>query len=107
MIGRSVLRSELPPSDCCWTAASLVLLSSQLGRIIVDAYGKTPMAHLTTVRAKRLARLFRETDLPIERAMREVGWHSRGQAAQLFRQAVGVTPARYRQVSRERPRAAG
>lgn len=84
-----------------WTlhdlAAAAHLSPSQLGRVFVDAYGKTPMTYLATVRAERLARLLRETDLPIEVAMREVGWNSRGHAARMFRQCVGVTPTRYRQ----------
>ena len=78
------------------------LSPSQLGRIFVDAYGKTPMTYLTTVRAEHLARLLRETDLPIEAAMREVGWCSRGHAARMFRHAVGVTPTRYRMMIRKR-----
>ncbi len=44
--------------------------------------------------------------MPIEEAMRQVGWHSRGHAARMFRQVVGVTPTRYRQMNRERPRGA-
>lgn len=88
-----------------WTlhelAAAVHLSPSQLGRVFVDAYGKTPMTYLMTLRAEHLARLLRETDLPIGIAMREVGWHSRGHAARLFRQCVGVTPARYRELSRE------
>lgn len=87
-----------------WTlpelAAAVYLSPSQLGRVFVEAYGKTPMTYLTTVRAESLARLLRETDLPIEQAMGEVGWYSRGHAARLFRQAVGITPAHYRQHSR-------
>lgn len=88
-----------------WTlrelAAAVHLSPSQLGRVLVEAYGKTPMTYLSTVRAERLARLLRETDLSIEAAMRQVGWHSRGHAARLFRQAVGVTPTRYRQLRRQ------
>lgn len=87
-----------------WTLgvlAGVVHLSpSQLGRVFVEAYGQTPMTYLTTLRAEHLARLLRETDLPIEQAMAEVGWHSRGHAARQFRQAVGLTPTRYRQRSR-------
>lgn len=86
-----------------WTlrelAAAVHLSPSQLGRVFVDAYGKTPMTYLSTLRAERLARLLRDTDLPVEAAMRQVGWHSRGHAARMFRQAVGVTPTRYRQLS--------
>jgi len=85
-----------------WTlqslAAAVHLSPSQLGRIFVAAYGRTPMTYLKAVRAERLTRLLRETDLPIEAAMREVGWNSRGHAARMFRQAVGVTPTRYREL---------
>ncbi|MDR5701799.1 AraC family transcriptional regulator [Agromyces aerolatus] len=89
-----------------WTLQRLAdavhLSSSQLGRVFVDAYGKSPMTYLMTMRAERLARLLRETDLPIEQAMRDVGWYSRGHAARMFRQAVGVTPTRYRALVRQR-----
>lgn len=88
-----------------WTLAELAaavhLSVAQLGRVFVDAYGQTPMTYLMTLRAEHLARLLRETDLPIETAMRKVGWHSRGHAARLFGQSVGVTPTRYRQLSRK------
>lgn len=81
-----------------WTldelAAQVHLSPSQLSRVFTDAYGKTPSAYLTMLRAERLARLLRETDLPIEAAMRQVGWRSRGHAAQQFRKYVGLTPAR-------------
>ncbi|WGP07831.1 helix-turn-helix transcriptional regulator [Bacillus subtilis] len=93
-----------------WTLQGLAeavhLSPSQLGRVFVEAYGKTPMTYLVTIRAQHLARLLRETDLPIEEVMRMVGWRSRGHAARIFRQAVGVTPMRYRQLVRERRRAA-
>ena len=98
------LLRDAPADD--WTlgrlAAAINLSPSQLGRIFVDAYGKTPMTYLTTVRAEHLARLLRETDLSIEAAMREVGWRSRGHAARMFRHAVGVTPTRYRLMIRQR-----
>ncbi|MGO3022188.1 MAG: helix-turn-helix transcriptional regulator [Brevibacterium sp.] len=89
-----------------WTLSGLAtavhLSPSQLGRIFVEAYGKTPMSYLATVRAEQLARLLRDTDLPVEAAMQQVGWYSRGHAARTFRQAVGVTPSRYRQLVRAR-----
>nr|WP_144795295.1 AraC family transcriptional regulator [Kocuria palustris] len=88
-----------------WTLRELAdavhLSPSQLGRVFTDAYGKTPMTYLTTLRAEHLGRLLRETDMPIEVAMREVGWYSRGHAARMFRQCVGVTPAHYRKLSRK------
>lgn len=88
-----------------WTlqdlASAVHLSPSQLGRVFVDAYGKTPMTYLSTVRAENLARLLRETDIAVEAAMRQVGWQSRGHASRIFREAVGVTPVRYRQLSRD------
>src|SRR5699024_183848 len=88
-----------------WTLQGLAeavhLSTSQLGRVFLDAYGKPPMTYLATVRAERLAQLLRQTDMPVEAAMREVGWHSRGHAARMFRRAVGVTPHRYRQLARQ------
>ena len=89
-----------------WTlhelAKAVHLSPSQLGRVFVDAYGKTPMTYLATLRAQELALLLRETELPIEVAMREVGWYSRGHAARLFRLCVGASPARYRQLIRQK-----
>lgn len=90
-----------------WTlrelAAAVHLSPSQLGRVFVQTYGKTPLGCLATIRVENLTRLLRQTDLPIEAAMREVGWHSRGHAARVFREAVGVTPSRYRRLVHEGP----
>ncbi|OSM44559.1 helix-turn-helix transcriptional regulator [Nesterenkonia sp. PF2B19] len=89
-----------------WTlnrlAESVHLSPSQLGRVFAEAYGKSPMSYLATVRAEGLARLLRETDLPITEAMEQVGWRSRGHAARTFSQALGVTPSRYRELARQR-----
>lgn len=89
--------------DVHWTLVALAELihmsTSQLVRVFTEAYGKTPLAFLSMIRAEELARLLRDTDLPIEAAMRQVGWHSRGHAAQLFRQYVGITPVEYRRLS--------
>lgn len=89
-----------------WTLRDLAeavhLSPSQLGRVFADAYGKTPMTYLATLRAERLACLLRETDMPIEVAMRQVGWHSRGHAARMFRQCVGASPTRYRQLIQQK-----
>ncbi len=88
-----------------WTleelAAKVHLSPSQLSRVFIDAYGKTPLAFLTMVRAERLAKYLRETDLPVTAAMHHVGWHSRSHATALFRQYVGLTPGQYRQMRRK------
>lgn len=83
-----------------WTLEALAeqvhLSSSQLARVFVEAYGKTPLAFLTMVRAELLARYLRESDLPIAVAIGKVGWHSRSHATELFRRCVGLTPGQYR-----------
>jgi transcriptional regulator GlxA family with amidase domain len=79
------------------------LSPAQLRRVFISAYGKSPLAYLTMLRVQNLARLLRDTDLPIERAVAEVGWRSRGHAARLFRQHVGVNPLHYRQSRTDRP----
>lgn len=91
-----------------WTldhlAKAVHLSPSQLSRVFVEAYGKTPLAYLTMLRAEHLARLLRETELTVEQAARQVGWSSRNHAARLFRQRVGVSPSRYRQLCHARSR---
>ncbi|MCA0437818.1 MAG: AraC family transcriptional regulator [Actinobacteria bacterium] len=87
-----------------WTlvelADSVHLSVSQLGRVFAEAFGKTPLAYLSMLRAEQMARLLRETDLSVEQAARQVGWTSRNHAARLFRQVVGVPPRRYRELAR-------
>lgn len=79
----SVVSASACPARCRLheLAGAVHLSPSQIGRVFVDAYGKTSMTYLTTLRAEHPAHLLRETDVPIEEAMREVGWHSRGHAA--------------------------
>ncbi|GAA4486966.1 hypothetical protein GCM10023171_23970 [Microbacterium panaciterrae] len=85
-----------------WTleelAAEVHLSSSRLSSVFVEAYGKTPLAFLTMIRAENLAKYLRETDLTVTAAMQRVGWHSRSHATKLFRQYVGLTPGDYRRL---------
>lgn len=85
-----------------WTLDDLAdevhLSSSRLSAVFVEAYGKTPLAYLTMIRAEHLAKYLRETNLTVATAMHRVGWHSRSHATRLFRQYVGVTPGHYRKM---------
>lgn len=85
-----------------WTledlAADVHLSPSRLSSVFVDAYGKTPLAFLTMIRAEQLAKLLRDTDLTVTAAMHEVGWYSRSHASRLFRQYVGLSPGEYRRL---------
>lgn len=71
--------------------------------MFVEAYGKTPLAFLTMIRAEHLAKYLRETNLTVAAAMHQAGWHSRSHATRLFRQYVGVTPGHYRRMHRTYP----
>ncbi|HOW02353.1 MAG TPA: AraC family transcriptional regulator [Rhodoglobus sp.] len=89
-----------------WSVTDLArevhLSKSQLGRVFVEAYGKSPIAYLTMLRAERMAGLLRTTDTPIAVVAREVGWSDPDFAARQFRRSVGVTPSRYRAIARSR-----
>ena len=81
-------------------SARVHLSSKQLGRVFVEAFGKTPLAYLTMLRVQEMARVLREPDVTIAEAGRRVGWRSRNRATEAFREHAGITPARYRQMQR-------
>ena len=83
-------------------ADAVHLSKSQLGRVFVEAFGKSPIAYLTMLRAEKMAHLLRTTDMPAAVIAREVGWRDPDFAARQFRRSLGVTPSRYREVSRSR-----
>ncbi|MFV4912410.1 AraC family transcriptional regulator [Microbacterium lacticum] len=91
-----------------WTlrelAAAVHLSPSRLGRVFVEAFGKSPIAYLAMLRAERMACLLRTTDASIAVIARAVGWSDADFAARQFRRAIGVTPRDYRGMIR---RAAG
>ncbi|MFZ2625538.1 MAG: helix-turn-helix transcriptional regulator [Propionibacterium sp.] len=98
-----LLRGELARRWTLRELADAVHLSpSQLGRVFVDAFGKSPIAYLTMLRTERMADLLRTTDAPIARIAREVGWGDPDFAARQFRRTVGITPSSYRAASHER-----
>ncbi|MEX5310358.1 helix-turn-helix transcriptional regulator [Kocuria sp. CPCC 205297] len=83
-----------------WTLRELAktvrLSPQQLSRVFADAYGKTPIAYLTMLRVQEMARLLRETDLPVAATGRQVGWSSRSRATEAFIEHTGLSPSRYR-----------
>lgn len=83
-------------------AKELHLSKSQVGRVFVEAYGKSPIAYLTMLRTERMAGLLRNTDTPIAVIAREVGWGDADFAARQFRRSVGVTPSKYRAIRHQR-----
>lgn len=99
--------AELLRSDPArrWSVTGLAdevhLSKAQIGRVFVQAFGKSPIAYLTMLRTERMAGLLRTTDTSIAVIAREVGWGDPDFAARQFRRSVGVTPSSYRAQSRE------
>lgn len=97
MQAAELLRGDLARHWAVRELADQVHLSvPQFSRVFSEAYGKTPMAYLTMLRIEELARLLRETDLPLDDAIKAVGWHSMSYTIRVFRAYVGVTPGVYR-----------
>ena len=94
-----------------WSVTDLAnevhLSRSQVGRLFVEAFGKSPIAYLTMLRTERMAALLRSSDAPIAVIAQEVGWSDPDFAARQFRRRVGVTPSDYRTLSRVRAQATG
>ena len=92
-----------------WTldrlAASVHLSRSRIGRVFREAFGKTPIAYLTMIRAERMAELLRTTDASIATIASQVGWPDPDYAGRLFKQSVGHSPRQYRTLSRRIPSA--
>lgn len=84
-------------------AGAVHLSPSQLRRVFIQAFGKSPIAYLTMLRAERMAHLLKATESPISVVAASVGWGDPDFAAQQFRRSIGVTPSEYRRISRETP----
>ncbi|WP_235934096.1 helix-turn-helix transcriptional regulator [Paramicrobacterium chengjingii] len=94
---REAMAADLARNWTLADVADLVHLSpKQCARVFTDAFGKTPLAYLTMLRVQEMAGLLRNTDLPVVQAARRVGWRSRSQASESFKDCTGVTPGRYR-----------
>lgn len=85
-------------------ADSVHLSPSQLRRVFEEAYGKSPIAYLTMLRAERMAHLLKATDSPISVIAASAGWGDADFAARQFRRSVGVSPSEYRRITRQAPR---
>lgn len=98
----AALAAALMQSDVAkpWHLAELAahahLSVSRFVSVFVDSFGVTPYTYLAILRVQCMAKLVRETDLPVTRLYRQVGWTSRGHAAALFRSYLGVNPSEYR-----------
>ncbi|XPP25617.1 MAG: helix-turn-helix domain-containing protein [Leucobacter sp.] len=84
-------------------AGAVHLSPSQLRRVFTEAFGKSPIAYLTMLRAEQMAHLLNLTDSPISVIAASVGWGDADFAARQFRRSVGVAPSEYRRICRKNP----
>ncbi len=61
-----------------------------------EALGRSPHEEIQRARLERARRLLQETDLSIPRVAEAAGYGRASYLAQVFRQHLGITPARYR-----------
>jgi LacI family transcriptional regulator len=70
-----------------------------------DAIGRTILSEIQRIRLQRAKRLLLETDLPLPIVAESAGFGTPSYLVQVFRQRVGVTPAKYRRQVRTGPEA--
>lgn len=68
-----------------------------------DALGRTILSEIQRVRLQRAKRLLYETDLPLPQVAESAGFGTPSYLVQVFRQCMGITPARYRRHVRTGP----
>ena len=94
---RDALKADLSRR---WTLGELALLARlsprHLNHVFTAAYGTTPLRYLAMLRVREMERLLRETALDITTIGRQVGWRSRGYAAQVFQRHYGIAPKHFR-----------
>ncbi|MHB0959376.1 MAG: XylR family transcriptional regulator [Pirellulaceae bacterium] len=67
------------------------------------AIGRTILSEIQRIRLQRAKRLLLETDLPLPAVAESAGFGTPSYLVQVFRQRVGVTPAKYRRQIRTGP----
>jgi AraC-like DNA-binding protein len=77
-------------------AASVGVSRATLARRFSALTGQSPMAYLTWWRMTTAARLLRDTDLPLPRIARQVGYGSPFAFSHAFKRHLGIAPAHYR-----------
>lgn len=93
----SILRERIAHRWTLEELSQIVHLSeSQLRRVFVSAFGKTPSTFLAMLRTDRMAALLQGTGMSVAQISREVGWSDASYGASQFRRWMGVTPQEYR-----------
>lgn len=81
--------------------ASLLSLNEQyFCRMFKKAIGQSPMAYVNAYRIRRACALLRDTTKPVTDICLECGFSNFGNFLREFRKKTGITPLKYRQMSR-------
>lgn len=95
--GVVLLRSRMAePWTVTRLARAVAVSRTHLTRLFTAQVGVAPMRFLTEVRLTEFTRLIEETDLPVFRAARLVGWADPRVASAWFRRRFGTTPTQFR-----------
>jgi len=78
-------------------AAKAHVSVAHLNRKFRELYGITPYRYLMQVRMEKALALLKETHLPVNDIVIQVGLYSASSFIRMFRETYGVTPLEYRQ----------
>jgi len=93
------------PLGTAGQAARLGHTPSSLRRLVNDVTGVGPKELVLQIRLSRAQSLLADTDHPVERVARMVGYDDGAYFSRLFSRRVGLAPSRFRLIHRRGPRA--
>lgn len=83
-----------------WTLAELAanvhLSAGHLSAVCSKVWGYPPRTRLQIIRVDLLARLLRETNIPVKQCIYQVGWRNQSHATNVFRSIMRLSPGEYR-----------
>jgi len=98
---REYVQAHLEEKISLQTLATMVGLSnSYFCRAFKQSTGLTPHQFLLRCRVRRVQELIATTELPLIRIALAAGFADQGHCSRRFHQLVGVTPSRYRWLTR-------
>ncbi|MEP4769603.1 MAG: helix-turn-helix transcriptional regulator [Roseibium sp.] len=81
-------------------ATSVGMSRSAFAQRFTEAYGSGPIELLRDLRIRQAGVLLRDSDLPVKRIARTVGFASRTAFSRMFEKKTGVSPSDFRSATR-------